>query len=92
MEHTIKEEQLLQQYLPTKIVEDHALLHKRELHYLDESLKVLKTNLSSRNIQTIALQLNQEFKNHIYRYDKNIIQKLIEVKKINGSTCYAPTS
>ena len=80
LEHTIKEEQLLQQYLPIKIVEAHALLHQRELRYLDESLKMLKTTLSSDNILTVASQLHREFENHIYRYDKNIMQKLIEVK------------
>lgn len=78
LEHTIKEEQLLQQFLPTNIVEEHALLHQKELQYLDEGLKLLKTNLSSQNIQAVASQLNNEFKNHIYRYDKNIIQKLID--------------
>jgi len=82
LEHTIKEEQLLQQYLPIKIVEEHALLHQRELRYLDESLKVLRATLSSDNIITVASQLNREFKNHIYRYDKNIIQKLIDVKRL----------
>jgi len=81
LEHTIKEEQLLRQYLPKEIVDEHALLHQRELQYLDEGLKTLKTNLSSRNIQIVALQLEQEFKNHIYRYDKNIMQKLIDAKK-----------
>jgi len=80
LEHTIKEEQLLQQYLPIKIVEDHALLHKRELRYLDDSLKLLKTTLSSDNILTVASQLHREFENHIYRYDKNIIKKLIEAR------------
>jgi len=80
LEHTIKEEQLLQQYLPAKIVDEHSLLHQRELYYLDESLKTLKADLSSGSIQTVALQLNQEFKNHIYRYDKNIMQKLILAK------------
>lgn len=80
LEHTIKEEQLLLQYLPPKIVEDHILLHQNELIFLDESLQTLKISLSSSNIQTIAVQLNKEFKKHIYRYDRNIMQKLIELK------------
>ena len=82
LEHVIKEEQLLQKYLPSKIVADHILLHQSELNYLDESIRTLKVKLSSDNIQTIAVQLNQEFKNHIYRYDKNIMQKLIEQKRL----------
>ncbi len=81
LEHTIKEEQLLQQYLPIKIVEEHALLHQRELRYLDDSLKLLKITLSSDNILTVASQLHREFENHIYRYDKNIIKKLIEARR-----------
>ncbi len=80
LEHVIKEEQLLQQYLPAKLVEEHCLLHQGELNILDKSLISLKAKLSSHNIQVIAVQLNQEFKNHIYRYDRNIIQKLIEQK------------
>jgi len=82
LEHVIKEEQLLQQYLPAKLVEDHISLHQSELNYLDESIRTLKVKLSSDNIQTIAVRLNQEFKNHIYRYDKNIMQKLIELKRL----------
>ena len=81
LEHVIKEEQLLQQYLPAKIVEEHALLHQSELNYLDESLRTLKTKLSSQNIQIIVAQLSREFKNHIYRYDKNIMQQLLEQKR-----------
>jgi len=80
LEHAIKEEQILQQYLPNKIVEEHALLHQNELNYLDESLITLKTKLSSQNIKIIVSQLNREFKNHIYRYDKNIMQQLNEQK------------
>ena len=83
LEHTIKEEQLLQQYLPANIVDEHILLHKNELNYLDESLGVLKIKLSPNNIQTIAIQLNKEFENHIYRYDKYIMQKLIALQKAN---------
>ena len=78
--HVINEEQQLQQYLPTNIVEAHILLHQSELDILDESIHVLKRNLTSQNIQTIADKLNYEFKNHIYRYDRNIIQKLIKIK------------
>ncbi len=80
LEHVIKEEQVLQQYLPEKIVAAHALLHQSELNYLDESLKTLKIQLSSQNIQIIVGELNREFKNHIYRHDKNIMKKLIELK------------
>jgi hemerythrin len=84
LEHVIKEEQLLHQYLPDNVVEEHALLHQRELIYLDESVIKLKTKLSSHNIQTIVDELNSEFKSHIYRYDKNIMQKLMSLKrKIN---------
>lgn len=78
--HIINEEQQLQQYLPTNIVEEHILLHQSELDLLDESIRSLKMKLTSNNIQTIAEQLHQEFKNHIYRYDRNIIQKLIKIK------------
>jgi len=81
LEHIIKEEQLLQKYLPAKIVEEHILLHQSELNYLDESLVTLKTKLSSQSIQIIAVQLNRDFKNHIYRYDKNIMQQLIEQER-----------
>ncbi|PKG80798.1 hypothetical protein CXF85_22080 [Colwellia sp. 75C3] len=79
--HVINEEQQLQQYLPTNIVDEHILLHQSELVLLDKSIKSLKVKLTANNIQTIADQLNQEFKNHIYRYDRNIIQKLIKVKR-----------
>ncbi len=79
--HVIKEEQQLQQYLPTNIVEEHILLHQSELDFLDESISSLKVKLTSNTIQTIAEQLNQEFKNHIYRDDRNMIQKLIKIKK-----------
>ena len=78
--HVINEEQQLQQYLPTSIVAEHILLHQSELDILDESIRTLTTNLTSKNIQTIADKLNYEFKNHIYRYDRNIIQKLIKIK------------
>lgn len=82
LEHVIKEEQILQKYLPNKVVADHISLHENELNYLDEYLKILNTNPSSQNIQTIALKLNQEFKNHINRYDNDILQKL---RKLNAS-------
>tara|TARA_R110001583_G_scaffold40798_4_gene130232 strand:- start:13662 stop:14081 length:420 start_codon:yes stop_codon:yes gene_type:complete len=78
--HVINEEQQLQQYLPTNIVAAHILLHQSELDILDESIRTLTMNLTSKNIQTIADKLNYEFKNHIYRYDRNIIQKLIKIK------------
>lgn len=81
VEHTIKEEQLLQQYLPVKLVEEHASLHERELNCLDESLRNLSIELSTSNIQTIAKRLEQEFKKHIYTYDKEIINKLVEIKR-----------
>ena len=47
LEHVIKEEQLLQQHLPDKMVAEHALLHQSELNYLDESVITLKTKLWS---------------------------------------------
>jgi len=50
LEHVIKEEQMLHQYLPAKIVEEHTSLHQGELNYLDESLRTLKEELSSQNI------------------------------------------
>ncbi|OUR78990.1 hypothetical protein A9Q75_12575 [Colwellia psychrerythraea] len=78
--HVIKEEQQLQQYLPTNIVKEHILQHQDELDYLDESIISLKVKISSNNIQTIVDQLNQEFKNHIYRYDRNIMQKIIKIQ------------
>lgn len=80
LEHVIKEEQILQQYLPPKVVADHISLHQNELNYLDEYLKTLKTKSSSHNIQTIAIALNQEFKKHINRYDNDILKKLNELK------------
>ena len=80
LEHVIKEEQILQQYLPPKVVADHISLHQNELNYLDEYLKTLKTKSSAHNIQTIAIALNQEFKKHINRYDSDILKKLREVK------------
>ena len=86
LEHVIKEEQLLQKYLPDKVVADHISLHENELNYLDEYFKVLNVNPSSQNIQRIALKLNQEFKNHINRYDNDILQQLKKRKtsKISG--------
>jgi len=81
LEHIIKEEQILQQYLTAKIVADHASLHTNELIYLDKSLATLKANVSTHIIQTIAAELNQEFKNHIARYDNDILQKLMALKK-----------
>jgi len=86
LEHVIKEEQILQKYLPDKVVADHISLHENELNYLDEYLKILNANPSSQNIQTIAIKLNQEFKNHINRYDNDILQQLKKRKtsKISG--------
>ncbi len=81
VEHAIKEEQLLQHYLPAKLVDKHVSLHQDELNYLDESLKTLSVELSSINIQAIAEQLELEFKTHIFIYDKNIMKKLMEVKR-----------
>ena len=81
LEHVIKEEQILKQHLPAKVVEDHTLLHKKELYYLDESLLTLKAKLSAHNIHAIAIELNQEFKNHILRYDNDILQKLRDLKR-----------
>jgi len=78
--HVMKEEQELKQYLPANIVEEHILLHQSELDILDKSIRTLKVKLTSKNIQTIADQLNQEFKNHICRYDRSILQKLIKIK------------
>jgi hypothetical protein len=80
LEHVIKEEQILQQYLPIKVVADHTLLHQNELNNLDEYLKILKAKLSSQNIKTIAMALDKEFKNHIQRYDNDILKKLSELK------------
>jgi len=55
--HVIKEEQQLQKYLPTGIVEAHILLHQTELDLLDKSISTLKTKLTSHNIQIITDQL-----------------------------------
>jgi len=77
----IKEEQLLQQHLPDKMVAEHALLHQSELNYLDESVITLKTKLSVHNIHTIIAHLNNEFKHHIYQCDKDMAQKIIELRR-----------
>lgn len=82
LEHVIKEEQLLLQYLPVSVVDEHTALHQTELAYLDESLHTLKCDLSAENIQIIVDNLKQEFRRHVYRYDRNIMQKVIEAKKL----------
>jgi len=79
--HVMKEEQQLKQHLPTNIVEEHILLHQTELDILDKSIQTLQVKLTSKNIRTIAEQLNQEFKIHINRHDRNILQKLIKIKR-----------
>lgn len=81
LEHIIKEEQLLQQYLPPHKVKEHIQLHENELKYLDKSVKSLKAHLSSNKIETIALNLNKEFINHINRYDKNILKEITLLRK-----------
>lgn len=85
LEHTIKEEQLLQQYLPSEVVKEHISLHQNELLFLDESLVQLKAHLSAQTIQRIAISLEKEFKNHIYRNDRKIIQQLIAAKNRSQS-------
>ena len=80
LEHVIKEEQLLRQYLPIKIVEQHIEQHQGELILLDESLALLKSELSLHNIQHVVIQLNREFENHVNRYDSRILKQLHQLK------------
>ncbi|TPH12498.1 hypothetical protein [Litorilituus lipolyticus] len=81
VEHVIKEELLLQKYLPAHVVKEHALLHQNELTQLDNSLHLLQTNLSSSNIHTVVAKLEREFTNHICRSDRKIMQDLIKSQK-----------
>ena len=80
LEHVIKEEQLLRQYLPIKIIEQHIEQHQGELILLDESLALLKSELSLQNIQHVVIQLNREFENHVNQYDSEILKKLQQLK------------
>ena len=80
LEHIIKEEQLLRQYLPTKIVDQHIEKHQSELTLLDENLAQLKIELSMHNIQHVVTQLNQEFDKHVNQYDAAILKKLQLIK------------
>ena len=76
LEHVIKEEQLLRQYLPVQIVDQHIEKHQRELTLLDENLARLKKELSLHNIQHVVTQLNREFEKHVNQYDTAILKKL----------------
>lgn len=80
LEHIIKEEHMLQQCLPPKTVQEHTLLHQNELNYLDDYLSTLHAKPTSQNILSIAMAMDQEFKNHIQRYDKDILRKIKELK------------
>jgi hypothetical protein len=76
LEHVMKEEQLLRQYLPVKIVEQHIKLHQSELTLLDENLARLKRELSLYNIKQVVTQLNQEFQKHVNQCDTEILKRL----------------
>ncbi len=76
LEHVIKEEQLLRQYLPVQIVDQHIEQHQSELAFLDENLARLKKELSLHNIQHVVTQLNREFEKHTNQYDTAILRKL----------------
>ncbi|MCW8863355.1 MAG: hypothetical protein OQK09_02955 [Colwellia sp.] len=81
LEHVIREEQILQQHLPEKVVQEHSLLHQKELNYLDDFASALKAKTSSHTILTIALALEKEFKNHLSKHDKEILRKLSDLKR-----------
>lgn len=81
VEHVIKEELLLQKYLPSQLVKEHAILHQDELTQLDNSLTLLKKQLSSDTIDTVVERLKREFTNHIYRSDRKIMLELIKYQK-----------
>ncbi|RHW75396.1 hypothetical protein [Colwellia sp. RSH04] len=81
VEHVIKEELLLQKYLPAQLVRDHALLHQDELAQLDNSLALLKKQLTSDTIHTVVERLKREFTYHICRSDRKIMLELIKHQK-----------